>query len=1061
METLNEETTEKFVFMLPHLLEVGLFEDDGQNYALVSYPREVISQSAKIIVGDYAKRLSTISLSNKKRVKCLIENLAVALSLPIDQNQYMFTAQTIFRRWFEDSQIFGDLARQNKFLRRLFKIISLPFAMRQPNNPEIFKTKFYKLLSDILDDFKFVHTKRGNIFEKDTWYTLLKVLIGICDIVIDFNFENLLPVSDASKLRQKAVSNCLSVILLSGLSDKNVWEQLTKFCNKWCKCIDFLKVWGHHIETLFTILNMRIFHEEINTELFVEGIYSAENKISDEMIKFIFIHFLHFADAKMTLNGSDTLREFSQTMLKITNNALGFAFGNALFEAKYPSESFLKLFGQYLTFVPINAKADDEAVSILVEAILIIISRFNIDHDSNTALKMIAYASQKAVPSSMPVVASYLKNSAQLYRYDSKALPYVSMRALDLLPQLDTTRSARMVIGETFLNSLASLFISSAETLKKYPDYHTNTINSFETIWGTTALMPIRYQLLCSSYSLNIPVIDKLLYIFSDVALCQMTQDSTSIPFLSSCIMFLGTLIRFNPSISNELIEKHLFMNILKSVPTIDYKHLDEYDYIITSVLQLIVNCLNSSPNIMQHRENINSLFEFLHIINEQINKQKRNSTTWIDKHLNIIIPLYDQIIETIPFIFPNKDYFSRVYNSCLNINEEYIIHKYQIQNPLITYFMIGRRSLASFIESKDHNSPMILLIRRSSGKIIYRVKDDYLGHLNIAQLSTELNPIQLPELDKTLPEIPEDQLFTIDLIDELPIHRYDDDLIKIYEPEFNSWLNWDKYGMYSSYKPIKPHRPQVFDFITTLNIFNNINIIENNSFLKQTLKEVDEVDKINLIPIVITTFFSNDKGVEPCKLQNEKEITSKRMTLNLSKFLKSFGECLSIKDNESDILPPLNTSVPMIPSLNSVIILLTPSMSKNENDAKKIYKIGEKSPIKIIFNESGFDLKKLLPKKKVKQLLLVIKPMKSGLYHITKMSEPRWLFSPFADEQTMSVEALEFYLAICLEQYVREDPTKTFGNASLRRRELLSDLLKDENKVNAFFGAIAKESNE
>ncbi|KAH0786400.1 hypothetical protein GPJ56_009676 [Histomonas meleagridis] len=627
MEPAQEETDGKFVFMLPHLLEAGLFEDDSHNYALVSYPREVISQAVKIIVGDYANRLSSISFSNKKRVKYVIENLAVALSLPIDQNQYMFTAQTVFRRWFEDSQIFGDLARQNKFLRRMFKIISLPFAMRNPNSPEIFKTKFYKLLSDILDDLKYVHTKRGNIFEKDTWITLLKVLIGICDSVIDFNFENLLSVSEASKLRQKAVSNCLSIIMLSGLTDKSVWSELTTFCNKWCKCIDFLKVWGHHIETLFTILNMKIFHQEIETKLFEEGVYSSENQITDDMVKFIFIHFLHFADPKATLGGSDTLHEFSHIMLKITDNSFKVAScGKALFRPKYPSQSFLKLFGQYLTFVPPGSKADDESVSILVEAILKIVSRFNIDHNSNTALKLIAYATQFAVPSAMPVVASYLKNSAKLYRYSCKALPYVSMHSLDLLPQLDTTRSARMVIGETFLNSLTSLFISASETLKNYPKYQTNIIESFETIWGTTALMSIRFQLLCSSFDLKIPIMTKLEYIFSDIALCQITQDSTSIPFLSSCIMLLGVLIRFNPTISTDVINSQLFVKILKSVPKIDYKHLDEYDYIITSVLQMINNFLIYIMSIEALQFNIAICCE-QNLRNETNNKMSNESS--------------------------------------------------------------------------------------------------------------------------------------------------------------------------------------------------------------------------------------------------------------------------------------------------------------------------------------------------------------------------------------------------------------------------------------------------
>ena len=103
METTTNPHENSLIFMLPRLLESGLLPYDGNDYALVTYPFEIISKSAMLIVGDYGTRLDSINMGNKKRVKLIIENLAVTFSLSVDNYEYMSIARVLFRKFFEDT----------------------------------------------------------------------------------------------------------------------------------------------------------------------------------------------------------------------------------------------------------------------------------------------------------------------------------------------------------------------------------------------------------------------------------------------------------------------------------------------------------------------------------------------------------------------------------------------------------------------------------------------------------------------------------------------------------------------------------------------------------------------------------------------------------------------------------------------------------------------------------------------------------------------------------------------------------------------------------------------
>lgn len=1056
METTTNPHENSLIFMLPRLLESGLLPYDGNDYALVTYPFEIISKSAMLIVGDYGTRLDSINMGNKKRVKLIIENLAVTFSLSVDNYEYMSIARVLFRKFFEDTSIFGDVKRQNKFLRRLLKIISIPFQMKEAKNfAAQFKSSFYSILIDILDDLKYVHTKKGYFFEKETWILIIKVLIGIVDELVDFDFGEILPIVDASKLRQKAVSTCFSTVIKSGIDDKDVWSILNEYFKKWTKCLDYIKVWGKHIETLFMILNMKIFNQEIeDLSLFSEGVYSDENPISYEMIKFIFIHFLNFIEPNNVILNPENYREFAQILSKITMNSIDLGYcQNSFFVTKYPSNGFLKLFGKYLTFAPILDEKFDEAVSIMIETILTIISNFQIDHNGEILLRLVSYISRRATHIHMPIVASYLKNAIQLFRHDSIVLPFISELALNLFPQLDTTKSARMIIGEKFLISLTSLFISSAEFLKSNIEFTSKIIDSFETIWSTTGILPIRYQLICNSYGLNISITSKLSQILSETYLNQLLLDSSNIPFLSATIMFIGVYIRFNPSISEHFCENNVISTILNTIINLKGDNLEEYELLILSVLQMLLNCITYGCSLFISKESISVLLRFIEFIENLIqkaNKASQQSLTYFGKYLSLIVSLKEQIVSTIPFVIPNNDFFTRKLNSCDNVNEEYIIWKFNIVEPIVSYFKIGEYSIASFIESKD-GKLMILFIRNLAGRNAFLIHDDYIGELNEAVLSDEIEVTSLPKLGQVNPQIPDDQNFSSESVYELPLdtyYQFDRKLINKYIVDCEKVLDWNKYGRYLSSKSTQEYlRPRAIDFLSTLNLVPSIQMLNAPNGI---LRELDELDRYQIIPIVINHILPQDKSAlsETGFIDYINGVTSQRMSTFLSQFLDKIAEPLMI---QSTSLPKLKTSVPVIPTINSFGAFLVPSMASDEEGAMLIYEMSNDCPIRIIFNETDFDLK-ISDEKKPKQIILVIRPLRNGIYHVTQVQVPRKIYSPFAYEQALTPESIAFNISIYLEQIIRDEywSEKIFSNIQ-SKKDIFEMRTSNENEINQY----------
>ena len=1022
-----------FHLMLPSLIENGLIPDDSAHYAFTSYPQNVISSAAITVVSDFANRMDEISLTSMKRIKAVEEYLAVALALPMKHTDLMITSRNIFRKWLEKPAMFGNVEKQNKYVCRILQHLTLPFAMREPE-PEIFKTSFNSLLNTILNDFKYFHTTHGTWLTKETWVLIMNLLIGICDAVLWYDFTPYLQKNDIAKLRQKAVDTYFSTVQLSGLTDDAVWNKFFEYCKKWTVCFDFIRVWGKSLTKLFVFLNLRIYKPgfEPQQQPFQEGVYTAENQITNEMVGYIFHHFVFAIDRpRMTEGAPELLKEFATNMFQITDTAQ--ALGDVtsdFFVKRFPAIPFLKIFGSFFTFAPVLSENFDEPVSTLINSIIAILSNFQFEDNDPIISKLLAYIIRRSTPDHMPPLAMFLNSAYKLYRHNNKILPYVSNYALQMMPQLNPAKATR-IVNDAFFATCTSLLISATETLIHQKDVVPKYQAAFNMLWKNTTRSDVQFQLLAYGSHLQVNSVERIALFFNESTYKQMTTDSLNSLFIAGLIYLLCVQLRSYPEqVSKSIVQLELVQKITSNVMSTDASRLDNFELLVCAVLQFLLNTIEWGRGIYNNKASLTSVFQFTEFIHKSIKKyakakkskkqseKERDTCQWIDKNKYFIQSIVDDINGRLNVHFPLKDYFSRRANSSVEISEENIAEMLGLKDYTTRYFSVIHEILVSFVENKDGSGPLILMSRGHHGKAVFIVEENLKRGSTEIQLSDVVKPEQLPPVGSTQKQEP---LITavddLGLAPTIPDIEEDDKLIRTkFAKTFDEWLDISKLSYIPALTENQPYkRPRVVDFITKMGLLvgndtYNLRAFTHTSLVKAAIKTMDSFDNAFFTPVIITHILPSDKSLNIMGL-------SQRMTPLMSKFLHEIAEPMQISDECADAsnLPHFRSSVPCIPLTRGHIAFVSAALAKDEFESTKLKEAS--SFVKIIFNETDYDLK-ITPEKKPKDLLLLIRPKTNGLYHVTQVQVPPDMYSTFAEEQTLTVRTIAFNITACIEQY-------------------------------------------
>ena len=409
----EQRMSEEFFFLLPHLVQEGLIADDSRDYALCEYDREVITSAARIVVPFLGLETTDVHLSvSKKRVKFLMEFLAVALSMPTKDFALMDVARTYYRKWIEDPSIFGDDAkRQNKYLRRIIKQLSLPFELREPN-ADVFKSSFAPVLGRIIGDYSQLMASYSPKFEVETWLVILNCFFGICTQLLNGNLEQFLGPEETAKMKKDAYFVCFDIFLNCGIEKKETSDRFRKYCGDWSRDYEFMLVWTDVMNALFNELLCETYGLPVSEPILSTGIF-AEKRPTRETIVVLLCHCLDAVNLDTVRESPKLLKQLqiaiAETVKTVTRVS---AEKSEFFVMRFPEASYMKLFGRFLIYLKESPvpREFQEALAINVDSLLAILYYFQ-RHDTTIAKKIVEWM-LVVVNEKHPLVVQSFFNSA-------------------------------------------------------------------------------------------------------------------------------------------------------------------------------------------------------------------------------------------------------------------------------------------------------------------------------------------------------------------------------------------------------------------------------------------------------------------------------------------------------------------------------------------------------------------------------------------------------------------------------------------------------------------------
>ena len=1049
--------SQDFFFVLPHLVDQGLVADDSRDYAFVAYDRDVITEASRIVVRylgapntDVKERVS------KKRVKVLMEFFAVALSMPMSDYELMEVARSWYRKWLEDLSIFGDVKRQNKFLRRIIKQLSLPFALRGSDG-EILRTHLLPVLSRILGDFSYLLIERSNIFETETWLAFLNVCLGICNKLADGSLSTHLTREQSAKIKMDAFSMCFDAFMGCGVQEHDIWASFKEYSLKWSLDLEFVRVWSQTMHSLFRKLLIVTYNLPVTEESVAVGSFTKA-EITREAVAILLCRVLDALCIDVVRKAPRLMTQIQEAIAETVNTAMNAAAARSkLFKLKFPEASYMKLFGRFLIYMFDTSREYQDALAINVQSCLSILCHF--ERKDLTIAKRISQWVFAVVGQKHPrVVEAFLQRANDIFQCCSTTWPLVAQHSISLIPSLPTEARERADLVE----SVVGLFISSMEALKVVGQGQDLVGTAFGAVLNLSTTPRAYFPLLCCMHQIDPVVSDKFFGCLSSALELKPGARDIKCDAAFGAVSYLGYLVIARPEVETIVNENKVVPKIFQFCRNPVLYDKSKYPELVVATMQMALNMIHWT-DIFSHEENISELFRFLtHFALLALPEKKSSHKSPRGASRDVFPPLEEacppavfgdlkniagQLLAALPsravLRLPWRDHFSRVLDSSAELSEEFIIKKLGMTKCVTNYYTIGYSTLVSFIENENGEGPMVVFSRNLSGRSVWVIEQDYKGALPTPQLSTEIQKEELPPVDpvKTVPlRCTGDVVDVLDYLKLSELQAQDERVRQKFMKDFTTWLNWDEFGFYYPHNYSAPYqRRRVVDFLTTMGICEPYNKTEVRAHdagetLFKTIKKLDELDKPEIVPISVVHVLPSDSALGSAETKN-------RMTPLLKAFMSGMGEPMQIRAESSKLrgLPVFNTTVPSIPFCNGWAILVSSAMLNDADPCKAIESL--ETPIKIIFNETNFEINHEF-EESANEVVIIVKPCTEGLYHVSSANKVTYFQSPFAEKQTMCLNDLAFRIGLYVDMTTS---SRKRDNVQRNKRSVISDLCKDK----------------
>ncbi|EAX96772.1 hypothetical protein TVAG_216750 [Trichomonas vaginalis G3] len=999
------------ILMLKFLKESDLLSEDKDCYSLTTVPQDVAEAGTKVFLSDFKKRQETLDLTRKKRVKFIMEFLAVAFGLEIQEYTHIETAKNIYHNWFSRPEIFGDVKRQNKFFRRMFKHMTQPFQFRAAISKDIFETKFFDIIMAILDEYDNFAETAGKLFEVETWEVLFKCTLAIANSIIFFNYRNLLVDEKQVQLRQKAITVYFNVCLTSGIVKPDFWKLFNEYCFKWSINLDFIKVWGVFVQKLTKIVFSRVLKFE--TDEFIEGgIYTGGKSIDSKTLNFIYHHFLYCIDHDMTMKTPDNLDNFQQIILNILNGYTNYAKHTSPFYIpRFPAKTFLQMFGPAITHIDLKLNAEfDYGLSTMLGTLLLVASNLQFQQNEETRLKILQLALSFAKIGRPQLVASFLINGANVFGKWSDFHPFMAESVLMFIPKLDLKQTKRFDPGLLY-HCATGMFISASEIYSRSNNDLSMIANAFHKLYNETPHDQNKVALLTyASKFENINIFAKIAEAFSLPNIRKASTDD-SIPFYSTLITLVGTVTRYNQSYIDMFNQLHLLPLILTAVTSSDLRKLQNSDMTIAAALVMIYSLIEYCNDVLNVKENVNSIFEYAAFVQKLIDNDKKVPL----KNKRLIKGLLSTIYARANIHYPSYEYFTRNEGKICGTEND-ICEKYKMIGCRKYYFTISNSLLITFMEMPNGTQPIVILVRGPFGRVAWLIEDHFKTEEKPI-LSERIQKVDLkaPEPSNVEPYDPADEdkeePLGIPHIEITGFSDCDKQLHDHFVEVFTKWLSIDDFGFIEKFGKETPYfRPRVVDFLLSAGILDSTNKLkvvaqQNRTEVNKVIKNFDKLDKLPKVPVQISHITLNDRKFGKNSIRN---------SAAMAQFMQVLGEPMKIDDKFLATLPIAGGIAKFIDS---------------ENDFS----------LRLVFNESGYDY--VMPQ--IRKQVISVSPVGSGLYKVTEKSPAREGISPFSkfSEYVVTMKTLRFMITTMIDASIRYVGKFECFDVCAKRREMFKEL--------------------
>ena len=1001
------------------VLDEKLLDDDSGFYSITTYPLEVAEEAAHVFLKDFENRKGNLDLSKKKRVKFIDEFVGVALGFPVADFKQIDTAVGICHDWFENLTVFGDVKRQNKFLRRLLRQLSQPFAFREAVSYTVFENQFLPILFKIFDEYENFAKTRGEIIELETWDTLYKCVLLCVDNVICYDFSKVLSLNEQSKLKKRAVSVYFQIALTAGITTKELWDLFDKYCKKWSFSLDFLEIWGIFIQKLTQMVFSRKLSFETDQKI-EGGVYTNGKEIDTKSLEFIYHHFLYSIDIHLALSTLQNFHKFQSTIFKISLDFMSYnnKQPQSFFIPRFPAKIFLKLFGPYITNIPLGVSEDFDLGLSTVLLTILSTTVFEFQPNDKIRRKLIQLALKILGLNRPQLISSFMFYGHTTFSQWNDIQPYLAQKALEFIPKIDTQNIKFWGYdpNEFFFNA-TSIFTSAAEIYHRtHKENDELLIPAFNKIYNETPNNTNRVTVLTvlANKDKNI-TLTKIADIFQHGNMRKYATEE-NIPYLCTLITMVSTVVKNDPSQADSLSTLRILPSIVSSVTSAECRRLSNCDLLIAYSLATFNSLIEGFPHLFAKRLNINAILELTTFVQKILDNDKKNPI----KSKKLIKALHTTILNRMNIHYPSAEYFTRKHGSFVGTEEE-LKKEIGLTKPEETKYyhcVVGSSIFLTFLERKDGKGPIGVVARGQFGRACWIINDKFKPS-TLPTLTNQLKEEKLPEYSKqaaALGPYENQQLNESLQIPEVSIENFkneDKKITKHFKDIFYKWLTHD-HCYIDDFDKEKPYlRPRVTDFLLHVGILDITNklrvkpIYDAKNFADLKLA-FDKLDSISKVPITVSHIMIGYTKPEKPK-----------QTKAYSEFIKNISETFQVESGKW---------LPAIP-VNFGYALLQEDESE--------------FPLEIVFNDSNYDFNVPPGKKQV----LSITPLANGLYKVLEKISPREGISPFPNslEYTVDINTLRLQLALCIDMVPRYASRFDVYDKYADRKDVLKPLFEEK----------------